>query len=49
MRLGVVGDLVAHSGLERKGSSIRELGVQLAFDAQDDVTLRAPVIRNVAG
>ena len=35
MRLGVIRNLVAHSWLEREGSPIGELRVQLAFDAQE--------------
>src|SRR5690349_19943030 len=49
MRLGVVRDLVAHAGLERERAPIFQLGMQLAFGAQQVMTLLAPVIGEVAG
>lgn len=48
MRLGVVGDLVAHARFEREPSSVLEFGFKLSFRAQKDVTLDAPVICQVA-
>lgn len=37
MGLGIVGDPIAHAGLEYEGSSVFELSVQLALDAHQDV------------
>ena len=49
MRLGIVGHLVTHAGFEHEAASVGEFGVQLSFDAEQDVPLRAPVIGEVAG
>ena len=48
MRLRVVGDLIAHSRLEREGSAICQFGIELSFRAQKDMALHAPVIRKVS-
>src|SRR5262249_37204195 len=48
MRISSVGHLVAHAGLERERAPIREIGVQLAVHAEDDVALLAPMVGNVA-
>src|SRR4051812_29635493 len=48
MRLRVVRHLVAHARLEHEHTAILELRVQLAFHAEQDVPLDAPVIRPVA-
>src|SRR5262249_15203944 len=48
MRLGVVGNLVTHPGAKHEASAVPQFGVQFAFQAQEDVALRAPVIRQVA-
>jgi len=47
MRLGVIGNLVAHSRPQCECAAILQLGDQLAFGAQQDVTLHAPVIGQV--
>ena len=36
MRLGVVGDLVAHAGPEHERPPVLQLRAQLAFDAEED-------------
>src|SRR3954469_5582839 len=43
-----VGHLIAHAGLERERATVIEVGDQLAIDAEDDVTLAAPVIGHIA-
>src|SRR5262249_53608099 len=48
MGFGVVGDLVAHARAQDEGAAVAQLRVQLAFDAQQDVALHAPVIREIA-
>src|SRR4051812_7951171 len=48
MRLGAVGDLVAHAGAQRERAAVGELGVQLALEAKEDVPLLAPVVGGVA-
>src|SRR5688572_21198024 len=48
MRFGVVGDLIAHSRFQRERATVFQLGVQLPFDAEKDVTLGAPMIGEVA-
>src|SRR5688572_16922810 len=47
VRLGIVGDLVTHAGAEHELASVLQLGVQLAFDAEQDVSLAAPVVRDI--
>src|SRR5689334_15349763 len=48
MRLRAIGDLVAHTRVQHDAASVLQLGVQLAFQTQQDVSLHAPVIRQVA-
>src|SRR5262245_37152967 len=48
MRLGAVGHVVTHAGSERETPAVRELGVERAFQAEQEMTLAAPVIRQVA-
>ena len=48
MRLGAVGDLITHAGLERKAPAVRKFGVELAGKAQQEVAFRAPMIGPVA-
>src|SRR5712691_4770395 len=48
VRVRAVRDLVARPGREREGPAVLQLGRELAFDAQDDVPLLAPVVREVA-
>src|SRR6187431_1736175 len=48
MGFGVIRYLVAHAGLQDKSSTVFELGMKLAFSAQDDVPFDAPVIREIA-
>src|SRR5688572_2522569 len=49
MRLGAIRHLVTHARLQREAAAIGELGVELAFEAQENVALGAPVIRDVTG
>ncbi len=49
MRLGAVGNLVAGAGSEVKLPAISQPRVQLAFEAQQDMALAAPVIGAIAG
>lgn len=44
MWLGVVCNLVTHARPERELAPVREFRVELAFEAQEDVPLHAPVI-----
>ena len=47
MRLGAVGDLVAHARRKDEAAPIRKLGVQFAFQAQQDMALAAPVVGQI--
>lgn len=47
MRLGIVGDLVTHSGSKGEYTTVFELSNQLAFQAQQHMTLCTPMIRNI--
>src|SRR4051794_32858538 len=49
MRFGAVGYVIAHAGLQLEMSAVRELGVELALEAQHEVALRAPVVGAIAG
>ena len=49
MGFRVVRDLVAHTRLQREDAAVLEFRVQLAVDTQDDVTLAAPMIREITG
>ena len=49
MGFRVFRDLVAHTRFQRKLAAIFELRVQFAFDTQNDVTLAAPMIREITG
>ncbi len=49
MRLRIVRNLVAHPGGQPEEAAIRQLGLQLPGDAEENVTLVAPMIRSVAG
>src|SRR5258706_10396778 len=49
MGLRAIGDLVAHARGQHERATVGELCVQLAFEAQEDVSLRAPVIGAIAG
>src|SRR5512142_2415968 len=49
VRLRMVGDLVAHAGTQRERTPIGELRVQLALEAEQHVTLLAPVVGHVSG
>ena len=48
MRIGAIGDLIAHAGLEHERASVLELGRQFAVDAKQDVPLAAPVVGDIA-
>ncbi len=49
MRLAVVGDLIAHTGSHSRFSSIRKFCEKFPFEAQQNVTLLAPVIGQIVG
>ena len=48
MCLGTVGDLVAHPGTEVESPPVAELGLELTGEAQQDVSLLAPVVRTIS-
>lgn len=49
MGLGLVGDLVAHAGLEQKLPAIFEFSIELALEAKQDVALGAPMVGQIPG
>jgi len=49
MRLRVVRHLVAHTRRQVKAAAVRQLGLELAGNAKEDMTLLTPVIGSVAG
>lgn len=49
MRLGLVGDLIAHAGLEQKLPTVFELSMELALEAKQDVTLGTPMVGQIPG
>jgi len=44
MRLGIVGNLIAHAGSQREGPPILKLDVELALETEQDMPLRAPMV-----
>jgi len=44
VRLGIVGNLIAHAGSQREGPPILKLDVELALEAEEDVALRTPMV-----
>ena len=48
MRVGAIGDLIAHARPEREGTPILEIGRQFAVNAKENVALVAPVIGDIA-
>ena len=44
MRLGAIGDLIAHAGAELKATAIAELRLEAPCDAEENVSLLAPVV-----
>ena len=44
MRFGVICDLIAHAQLEREAATVFKLGVEVSFEAEQDVALHAPVV-----
>lgn len=48
MGLGSICNLIAHSGCQHEPPAIFELGVQLSLQAQEDVSLRTPMIRDIS-
>ncbi|MNI48804.1 hypothetical protein D3C73_1033870 [compost metagenome] len=48
MRFGLVGHLVAHAGGQDELAAVFKLGVKLAFQTEEDVSLGAPVVGQVA-
>ena len=48
MRRRSVGHMIAHTGRQDDGATISELGMQGALEAQEDVSLLAPMIRGIA-
>ena len=49
MCLGVVTDLVAHARRQGEVAAVLQFGVQLSFQAKQDMALVAPVVGKVAG
>lgn len=49
MGLGLVGDLVAHAGLEQKLPTVFEFSIELALEAKQDMALGAPMVGQVPG
>ena len=49
MRLGMIGDLIAHARRKVKDSTVGELGVETARDAKQDVPLLAPMVSAISG
>ena len=49
MRLSAVGHLVTHAWRQNNTAPVLELGVQFTREAEQDVALVAPMIRNIAG
>lgn len=49
MRFGLVGDLVAHAGLEQKLPTVFEFSIELALEAKQDMALGAPMVGQVTG
>ena len=48
VRLGAIAHVIAHARFQDHGPAVFQFRVELAFEAQDDVALLAPVIGNVA-
>src|SRR5436190_10645122 len=48
VRLGAVGDLIGHARPQDEAAAVRELGVELAGEAEQDVALGTPVVGGVA-
>src|SRR4051812_24016117 len=48
MSLRVVGDLIAHAGTEPKCAPIGELRLEIAGDAQQNVSLLAPMVSAIS-
>src|SRR5437867_10109079 len=48
VRLRVIRDLITHPRRERKSAPVGELGVQLAFQAKQDMAFAAPMIGTVS-
>lgn len=49
MGFGLVGDLVAHAGLEQKLPTVFEFSIELALEAKQDMALGAPMVGQVPG
>src|SRR3990167_3913720 len=49
MRFSLISHLITHACRHHKAPAIFQLGVQFAFQAQQDVALLAPMISQVAG
>jgi hypothetical protein len=49
MPLHVIAHLITHPGSQRELPAILQLGVQLTFQAQQDMPAPTPVIRQVTG
>ena len=47
MRLAVIGNLIAHSRLEREGPAVVKLGRKFAFKAEQDMPLDASVVGKI--
>jgi hypothetical protein len=49
MGFSIVGDLIAHAGGEGEFAAVVQLGVELALQAKQDMSLAAPVVGEIAG
>src|SRR5215208_5280547 len=48
MRLRLIRDLIAHARREPKPTAVGKLGLQLSGETEEDVSLLAPVVREIA-
>ena len=49
MRFRAVGHVVAHAGSQRESSTVGEFGLEFTFEAEQEMTFRAPMVRKVPG
>lgn len=49
MRLGPIGDLIAHASPELKAPAVTKLRIERPLETQKDVSFLAPVVRAIAG
>ena len=48
MGFGAIGDLIAHAGLQDENPAVFQRGLQFAFEAEQDMALRTPMVGNIA-